>query len=114
MLKERMDILQQAAVITQEVSDFVKRIIDLLEPEFPEKESGMEMFTTHLAMATQRILSNDEVENLDDMIWNEVRISPYFSEAEKTYQIIVKDAPCDYPEGERKFLIMHLCNLHQQ
>lgn len=114
MLKERMNILQQAAVISQEISDFVKEIIDLLEPRFPEKESGMEMFTTHLAMATQRILSNDEVENLDDMIWNEICVSPYFSKAEKTYQEIVKNAPCEYPEGERKFLIMHLCNLYQE
>ena len=58
MLKERMDILQQASVISQEVSDYVKQVIDLLEPSFSEKESGMEMFTTHLAMATQRIINS--------------------------------------------------------
>ena len=39
MLKERMDILQQASVISQEVSDYVKQVIDLLEPSFSEKES---------------------------------------------------------------------------
>ena len=113
MLKERMDILQQASVISQEVSDYVKQVIDLLEPSFSEKESVMEMFTTHLAMATQRILNQDEVEQLDDCIWNDVLKSPCYDFAEQTFKMIENLAPCKFPEGEKRFLMMHLCNLHQ-
>ena len=35
------------------------------------KESVLEMFTTHLAMAAQRICTGQEVETLDESIWNE-------------------------------------------
>ena len=38
MLKERMDILQQASVISQEVSDYVKQVIDLLDLHFQKKK----------------------------------------------------------------------------
>lgn len=113
MLKERMDILQQASVISQEVSDYVKQVIDLLEPSFSEKESRMEMFTTHLAMATQRIINQDEVEQLDEAIWNDVLKSPCYDLAEQTFITIEEMAPCKFPEGEKRFLMMHLCNLHQ-
>lgn len=113
MLKERIDILQEATVISPDVADYVKQVIDVLEPKFSKNESGMEMFTTHLAMATQRILAQEEVEQLDDMIWQDVLKSEYFTEAEQIYKTICKFSPCTYPEGEKRFVMMHLCNLHQ-
>lgn len=115
MLKERIEILKSAGVISKETADFVCTVIDELEAEgkFSEKVSEMEMFTTHLAMATQRTLDQAEVECLDDFIWEDVQTSEVFALACDMYEQITAKAPCTFPDGERRFLVMHLCNLNQ-
>lgn len=113
MLKQRIDILENAGVISNDVSQYVKEVIDLLSPKFSDKESLMEMFTTHLAMATQRVVENGEVEVLDDVIWQDVLHSPSYEKAVLICDEITKDAPCEFPEGEKRFILMHLCNLNQ-
>lgn len=113
MLKERISILEGAGVISAEVAEFVNKVIDEDLMEFMDKESVLEMFTTHLAMAAQRIYTNQEVETLDDSIWNEVVQSSGIHQAEVLYETIMKKSPCAFPEGEKRFLLMHLCNLYQ-
>ena len=113
MLKERIEILRSAAIINDDVAQYVNKIIDTLE-EYHFDESKMEMFTTHLAMAVQRIMTNGEVEHLDESIWNEVKNFDTFNEAKQVYANIVSDAPVQIPESEEKFLLMHLCNLLQK
>ena len=77
-------------------------------------KSKMEMFTTHLAMAVQRIMVSGAVEQLDDAIWNEVQAFDTFGEAKQVYSNITSDIPVQIPESEEKFLLMHLCNLLQE
>lgn len=113
MLKERISILEGAGVISVEVAEFVNKVIDEDLMGFMDKESVLEMFTTHLAMAAQRICTNQEVETLDDIIWSEVVHSSGIHQAEALYDKIMKKSPCDFPEGEKRFLLMHLCNLYQ-
>lgn len=110
MLKDRIEILRSAAVIQDSVAEYVNHVIDQLEP-FHYEESKMEMFTTHLAMAVQRILTNGEVDTLDDAIWDDVKQSSSFKEAQDLFAELKKDAPVEIPESEEKFLLMHLCNL---
>jgi hypothetical protein len=113
MLKDRIEILRSAAVINDNVAQYVNKVIDALE-KYQFDESKMEMFTTHLAMAVQRIMTNGEVEHLDESIWNEVQIFDTFNEAKQVYANIVSEAPVQIPESEEKFLLMHLCNLLQK
>lgn len=113
MLKDRIEILRSAAVINDNVAQYVNKVIDALE-KYQFDESKMEMFTTHLAMAVQRIMTNGEVEHLDESIWNEVKIFDTFNEAKQVYASIISDAPVQIPESEEKFLLMHLCNLLQK
>lgn len=113
MPKERIKILCDADVITEQVYTFVCSVIDELQKDFGDKTQVIEMLTTHLAMATQRVLQAEEVESLDDTLWKEVCSSPYFEKATTLYDALRKDAPCEYPEGEQRFLMMHLCNLFQ-
>ena len=62
-LYERLDILEQAGLITPFVSEQAKKIVELItECGSPMDEEKMAMFTTHIAMAIQRILNGD-VEN---------------------------------------------------
>lgn len=113
MLKERIEILKSAGVISEVTANYVWAVIDELNEQFADKVSEMEMLTTHLAMATQRTLDKAEVESLDDMIWEDVLTSEGFGQACKMFERITAYAPCVFPEGEKRFLIMHLCNLNQ-
>ena len=113
MLKDRIEILRSAAVINDTVAQYVNKVIDTLE-EYHFDEPKMEMFTTHLAMAVQRIMTSGAVEQLDESIWNEVQIFDTFNEAKQVYANIVSEAPVQIPESEEKFLLMHLCNLLQK
>ena len=76
MLKQRIEILKTSGVIDEDVALFVNDIID----EFSSKnfnEGKMETFTTHLAMSTERIKKNEPVEDLDDVIWMDVKNNEY-------------------------------------
>lgn len=112
MLKKRIEILEQANVISKEVAGYVNQVIDILHKDVPDYEmSKAEMFITHLAMATQRIFTGAPVEEPDEAIWEEILQSDNFSKAEAFYNNIQAFSPVSYPEGEKKFLMMHLCNL---
>ena len=113
MLKDRIEILRSATVINDNVAQYVNKVIDELE-RYQFDESKMEMFTTHLAMAVQRIMTSGAVEQLDESIWNEVQNFDTFNEAKQVYANIVSEAPVQIPESEEKFLLMHLCNLLQK
>lgn len=112
MLKTRIDILETGGVISPSVSEYVKKVIDDLEPQGYAQEK-MEMFTTHLAMAAQRILNKEPVDTLDDAVWAQVQGDEHYEEAARIFEEIAGQAPVVYPEAERKFLVMHLCNLLQ-
>jgi hypothetical protein len=45
-------------------------------------EEGAKMFTTHLAMATHRVASNEPVEELESSIWEEVLEVEHFEAAD--------------------------------
>ena len=113
MLKERINILKSAEVISEQTADYVCAVIDELQEQFAEKVSEMEMFTTHLAMATQRTLDAAEVESLDDVIWEEVKTSEVFDTANEMLEKITVNAPCTFLEGEKRFLLIHISNLNQ-
>lgn len=113
MLNERIEILKEADVINEKTSLYVLSVIEQLEDEFNEKEQILEMFTTHLAMCVQRVLNHEEVEKLDDSLWKQVEESSGYEEANKLLQKLLINAPCEIPESEKRFLLMHLCNLYQ-
>ena len=81
--------------------------------EYKFDESKMEMFTTHLAMATQRTVDQNEEFEFDETIWTQIELDPKFEKASSLYTLISNHSPVSYMESERKFLIMHLCNLCQ-
>ncbi len=113
MLKERIEILEQANIISKDVADYSKAVIDLLANKGEFSQEKLEMFTTHLAMATQRVCMNHEVDILDENIWEEVRSSEHYKTAKLLYDEMIQLAPCQYPDAESKFLIMHICNIYQ-
>ena len=112
MLIERINILLEANIISKAVADYVIKVIDLFN-EYTFDEGKMEMFTTHLAMATQRTVDQNEELEFDDSIWSQIELDPKFNQAKELFEKISSYSPVPYMESERKFLIMHLCNLSQ-
>ena len=112
MLIERINILQEANIISKEVGDYVIKVSDLLN-DYKFDDSKMEMFTTHLAMATQRTIDQSEELEFDETIWSQIETDINFNKAVELFDLIKVHAPTTYLEAERKFLIMHLCNLSQ-
>lgn len=112
-MEERIAILENEKIISQEVACFIRKVLDEYLLEFSDKKSALEMLITHLAMATQRVCVHAEVEKLDDAIWDEVTLNKNFIKANDLFEGIQREAPCMYPEGEKRFIIMHLCNLFQ-
>lgn len=112
MLVERINILQEANIISKDVGNYVIKVIELFD-EYKFDESKMEMFTTHLAMATQRTMDQNEELEFDDTIWSQIEIDFKFNQAVRFFDLISSHSPVPYMESERKFLIMHLCNLCQ-
>ena len=107
-----MRILKEANVIKSEIAEYVNHVIDMLS-EYDLNEDLMSMFTTHLAMASQRVLDQAELENLGDDLWQQVTSSSNYDDASKICAQIIELAPVEYPESETRFLMMHLCNLFQ-
>lgn len=114
MLKQRIDILEGANMISKEVSDYSKKVVDYLASVSNFEQSKLEMFITHLAMGTQRIVDGEPVNELDVAIIDEVRNDQHYNDASKMYIDLTKDAPVSFPDSEKDFIIMHLCNLLQQ
>ena len=112
MLKQRIEILKTSGVIDEDVALFVNDII----AEFSSKnfnEGKMETFTTHLAMSTERIKKNEPVEDLDDVIWMDVKNNENFEQSKKMFEYLKLKSPVPIPNSEKKFILMHICNLLQ-
>ncbi len=114
MLKMRMDILEQGGVISKRIADYMRGIIDIMGKKFPDIVSEKAvMFTTHMAMALERISNGQIVEPMEDYMWEEVKASPNFTKAEEFYCFIKHNIPVSIPESELQFLLLHICNIFQ-
>lgn len=112
MLKTRIQILFEGNVISEKVALYVNEVIDMMNREFENPDqTKAEMFITHIAMATQRICDNNCAEGLDEELWKDVQNSENFEKAIIFYEEIKKKSPVIFPEEEKKFLLLHLCNL---
>ena len=67
----------------------------------------------HLAMSTQRIKKNEPVEVLDDAIWMDVKNNKKFELSKKMFENLKLKSPVSIPDSEKKFILMHICNLLQ-
>lgn len=111
MITERIKILQGAGLISETSAGFAENTACILMDRFQDRSESVEGFITHLAMAVQRILNNEMVDQVDDAIWEEVKNSDQCKDATDLLNQILKGAPCEIPENESRFLIIHLCNI---
>lgn len=112
MLKERIEILKNGGVISREVADFVNHTIDVIVKDYPQvNEDAAAMFTTHLAMAAERIRRGEVVDGLDEAVWQDVVECPEYEVGCRLIEQLFADQSVEFPESERKFLMLHICNM---
>lgn len=112
MLKQRIAILKDNGVIGEDVAEFVNKTIDIMASDYPQiDEDRATMFTTHLAMATQRIKTGETVDMMDEEMWKEITECPEYPQASEFSKKMFAVSTIDFPESERKFLMLHICNM---
>lgn len=112
MLKMRIQILKNGGVIGEDVAEFMNKVIDMMAADYPQ--IGMDpaaMFTTHLAMALERIKKGEIVDALDEEIFTEVLEAPEYPDAVQFREKMLSFCPVQFPESEAQFIAMHICNM---
>ena len=111
-LNQRLEILLNSGVISQRISDYCKTAVKLLIKQKPEADGDRAaMFITHLAMAGQRILEGKEEKPLDGQILESVKQEPAYSKALDFLTYMINQTDLEFPDTEKDFLTVHLCNL---
>lgn len=112
ILNQRLDILEENHVICKKVADYSRKAVELILEENPAtEEDKAAMFITHLAMAGQRVIDGVAEHPLDSTLLNGIKQEPVYQRAEALKEELLKETDIQFPEVERDFLTVHLCNL---
>lgn len=112
MLKQRIEILKMGGVIGEDVAQFMNQVIDMMAADYPQIDIDRStMFTTHLAMAVERIKKGEIVEAMDDAMWEEITEAPEYEKAVEFRTKMYAMCPVEFPESEGMFITLHICNI---
>ena len=112
LLMERLNILEENHVICKEAGNFSKMAVMRIIAEIPDlEETKAVMFITHLAMAGQRILNSEDEIPLDLQVLKSVADEPVYKRAQALRDELLQETEIQFPQSEKDFLTVHLCNL---
>ncbi len=112
ILNQRLDILEENHVICKKVADYSRKAVERILEEKPDtEENKAAMFITHLAMAGQRVLDGAVEHPLDNILLDGIKKEPVYQRAAALKEELLKETDIQFPEAERDFLTVHLCNL---
>ncbi|MGC6178174.1 PRD domain-containing protein [Lacrimispora sp. 38-1] len=112
LLMERINILEENHVICNEAGNLSKKAVMLILSEVPDlEETKAVMFITHLAMAGQRILGGENEIPLDPLVFKSVMGEPVYKQAQALRDELLQETDIPFPQSEKDFLTVHLCNL---
>jgi len=110
----RIDLLVQGNVIDFDTGEAIKKIDEELRVNYEicTEDEHYEMFITHLSMSIKRLKEKEKLEStIDDELFNEVKNSPNYYRARGILQNIEDRIEIKLPESEKRFVLLHLCNL---
>ncbi len=112
MLKQRIQILQTGGVIGADTAQFLNRVIDMMHADYPDIDPDhATMFTTHLAMAVERIKKGEIVDAMDEFCWQQIQETPEFPVAEEFRNKMMEFSPIPFPKSESDFIVLHICSM---
>jgi transcriptional regulatory protein LevR len=110
-LDERLKILVSGQVISEDVDQAVRRVIERLRARWGidlTEENGGRM-VTHLAMALMRIRQKKELKPLEADHFDEFKSSECFSRSAGICDDLCAWTPLELPEAERQYLVINIC-----
>ncbi|SHF14548.1 PRD domain-containing protein [Seinonella peptonophila] len=107
---DRLAFLLKQEVITPLAYDITLQIIQQLQINTPSRHEAAEMMLTHLAMVVTRIEQNEALPLPAPGIEEEVKSSPYYSQAKEMFEAIQANLPYVLPTQEHGFIMAHLAN----
>lgn len=111
-LYQRLEILEKSGLISRQAAAQTERILKLLLSRGQKMElEKLEIFTTHIAMALQRILNGQYETPLDRDVLEGLKEEKAYAEAEIFAGKIKETVEIELPDVEAEYLIVHLCNL---
>ena len=110
---QKLEILKEANLINQDVYDYIIATMALLEKEGIElhENDGAETFLTHLAMAATRQSTDEKIEPLDELLYNELIEDSNFPYAIEIWKKINNISPISFGETELNYFYVHLCSM---
>ncbi len=112
MLKQRIKILLENGVISEKIANFINTVIDeLVESYHHVNDKKLVMFTTHLAMALERIEKGKIVEKMDRTVFSQIKNNDKFEDCLSFYKKIFSGYSEVLPESEEEYVLLHICNM---
>lgn len=113
MLDLRLKLLEESGEIDSSIRNavinFIKHIEDKYFIEVVEENGGM--LVTHLAMAFSRIRRGEEIEDIDEEIFKEVKETEIYKELPDCYKLIEEQLDIFIPQTEKDYIALHVCTL---
>lgn len=109
----RLQIMKDAALISEETFEALKRIIEMFNNKWNielTEENGA-MLITHISVALERINKGEIIEGIDSEIYVQVKDHEEFDKCKQMLNDIMEVSNTDIPYNEETFIIMHLCTL---
>lgn len=113
-MKEKLEILKDGNVIDDSTFSFALKSFEIMKKmQIVSQDDLLDMFITHLAMATQRIKNGEiascDVESMTALIKDSAG-PDVFNKAVALWKDLSVYSPVDYPVEEQTFIYLHLCN----
>lgn len=108
----RVEILEQNQVVSRKVGAYTRKMIELVLEKRPDVlQDRAEMFFTHLAMAGKRAEEGTSEIPMDAIVFEAVKKEPVFGDAVRLRDEMLSHTDIQFPEAEKDYLSVHLCNL---
>ena len=108
-LKERMNLLRDAGVLSQKNYESVEKVIAYFKEQhgIALTEENAAAFITHLCMALERLDKGEEVKPLDRAVFEEVQQEESYEQAAACCRDMNKILP-QLPEAEVEYICTHV------
>jgi len=108
---QRLSILQEANMIDEQTHQLMNKVISYLQQTQELKESKMEVFITHLAMAVMRLKKGEVVDDMEPAILAEIEKSDDYPTARQIVAEIESWSSFTYAASEISYILLHLVDL---
>ncbi len=110
-LEYRLNILKSSNIIDDEIYEKLLKLLNYLKNDWNIilTEDNGSMLITHLSMALKRIKEGENVNKIDEEVYNDALKSDKLEEVKKIYNGIVENVFIeDLPEEEKKYIYVNL------